>query len=87
MQHLRELGTGGGEAHFVEASSKDNNNNNKGKNKGMKLEDALRQVSLDDGQSTAGGRSAYGSQYGDMRSTASSFVRKPTYQDQQNVPD
>lgn len=84
MQHLRELGTGGGEAHFVEASSKDNN---KGKNKGMKLEDALRQVSLDDGRSTAGGRSVYGSQYGDMRSTASSYVRKPTYQDQQNVPD
>lgn len=82
MQHLRELGTGGGDSHFIEASSKD-----KGKNKGMKLEDALRQVSLDDGRSTAGGRSVYGSEYGDVRSTASSYVRKPTYQDQQDVPD
>lgn len=75
MQHLRELGTGGGDAHFVEAKAE------KGKGKAMKLEDALRQISLDDSQS------AYGSQFGDMRSTASSFIRKPTYQDQQNVPD
>lgn len=75
MQHLRELGTGGGDAHFVEAKAE------KGKGKAMKLEDALRQISLDDSQS------AYGSQFGDIRSTASSFIRKPTYQDQQNVPD
>lgn len=75
MQHLRELGTGGGDAHFVEAKVE------KAKGKAMKLEDALRQVSLDDSQS------AYGSQFGDMRSTASSYVRKPTYQDQQNIPD
>lgn len=75
MQHLRELGTGGGDAHFIEAKAE------KGKGKAMKLEDALREISLDDSQS------AYGSQFGDMRSTASSFVRKPTYQDQQNVPD
>lgn len=77
MQHLRELGTGGGDSHFVEAKAE----KGKGKGKAMKLEDALRQVSLDDSQS------AYGSQFGDMRSTASSYIRKPTYQDQQNVPD
>ncbi|CEJ60526.1 Putative Low-temperature viability protein ltv1 [Penicillium brasilianum] len=77
MQHLRELGTGGGDAHFVEAKVE----KAKGKGKAMKLEDALRQVSLDDSQS------AYGSQFGDLRSTASSYIRKPTYQDQQNVPD
>ncbi|CAP96658.1 hypothetical protein E8E15_006507 [Penicillium rubens] len=88
MQHLRELGTGSGDAYFVEAKTE------KGKGRagrGMKLEDALRQVSLVDkdtyGQGSSVGPSLYGSQYGDVRSTASSFVRKPTYQDQQNVPD
>ncbi|OGE57375.1 hypothetical protein PENARI_c002G12087 [Penicillium arizonense] len=88
MQHLRELGTGSGDTYFVEAKQE----KPKGKpNKGVKLEDALRQVSLDekesDTQSAFGGPSIYGSEYGDMRSTASSFIRKPTYQDQQNVPD
>ncbi|KAJ5182731.1 hypothetical protein N7492_000347 [Penicillium capsulatum] len=78
MQHLRDLGTGGGDAYFVEAKPE----KGKGKAKGLKLEDALRQVSLDEGS-----QSAYGSEYGDMHSTTSSFVRKPTYQDQQNVPD
>ena len=84
MQHLRELGTGSGDSYFVEAKPE----KGKGKAKGMKLEDALRQVSLDeDAQSAFGGPTGYGSEYGDMRSTASSYVRKPTYQDQQNVPD
>lgn len=78
MQHLRDLGTGGGDAYFVEAKPE----KGKAKAKGLKLEDALRQVSLNEGA-----QSAHGSEYGDMRSTASSFVRKPTYQDQQNVPD
>ncbi|KAE8149184.1 low-temperature viability protein ltv1 [Aspergillus avenaceus] len=77
MQHLRELGTGGGDSYFVEAKAK-----GKAKGKGMKLEDALRGVSLDDSRSEMG--SVYGSE---MRSTASSYVRQPTYQDQQNVPD
>ncbi|KAI9924444.1 hypothetical protein ASPWEDRAFT_56528 [Aspergillus wentii DTO 134E9] len=81
MQHLRELGTGGGDAHFVEANAK-----GKAKGKGMKLEDALRQATLDDSRSEFGD-SMYGSQYGDMRSTTTSYSRKPTYQDQQNVPD
>lgn len=85
MQHLRELGTGGGDAYFVEAKPE----KGKGKGKALKLEDALRQVSLDEGdaRSALGGQSLYGSEYGDLRSTASSYVRKPTYQDQQNVPD
>lgn len=86
MQHLRELGTGGGDSYFVEAKAE----KGKGKTKAMKLEDALRQVSLDEGDAQSaynGGQSIYGSEYGDMRSTASSFIRKPTYQDQQNVPD
>ncbi|CAI7615902.1 unnamed protein product [Penicillium pancosmium] len=77
MQHLRELGTGAGDAHFVEAKPE----KGKGKVKGMRLEDALAQASLNDGPSVAG------SEFGDMRSTATSYVRKPTYQDQQAVPD
>ncbi|KAJ5804023.1 uncharacterized protein N7518_000326 [Penicillium psychrosexuale] len=88
MQHLRDLGSGSGDAYFVEAK----NEKAKGRaGRGMKLEDALRQVSLVDkdtyGSGASVGPSLYGSQYGDMRSTTSSFIRKPTYQDQQNVPD
>ncbi|RAL10030.1 ribosome biogenesis protein LTV1 [Aspergillus homomorphus CBS 101889] len=81
MQHLRELGTGAGDAHFVEAKNPAAGAGNKGK---MKLEDALRQVSLDDEQ-----RSEFGGSYApsEMHSTASTYSRKPTYQDQQNVPD
>ncbi|KKK19708.1 hypothetical protein AOCH_005943 [Aspergillus ochraceoroseus] len=87
MQHLRELGTGGGDSYFVEANTK-----GKDKPKSMKLEDALRQASLNDDddddevRSTWDGRSTASYAYG-AASTASSFVRKPTYQDQQNVPD
>lgn len=80
MQHLRELGTGGGSSHFVDATQK-----GKGKAKGMKLEDALAQSSLDD---TRNEPAAPGSVYGsDIRSTASSYARPQTYQDQQDVPD
>ncbi|KAL3474506.1 Low temperature viability protein [Aspergillus californicus] len=82
MQHLRELGTGGGDAYFVEANSKD-----KGKGKSIRLEDALAQTSLnDDTRSNWDGQSTMGSAYG-AYSTASTYSRKPTYQDQQNVPD
>lgn len=83
MQHLRELGTGGGDSHFVEAKAE------KGKaKKGMKLEDAIRQISLDEGSESAyGAPSAYGSEYGDFRSTTTSYTRQKTYQDQQNIPD
>lgn len=84
MQHMRELGTGGGDSHFVEASA--GKDKGKAKGKGIKLEDALAQASLDDSRSYAGG-SVYGSAYGDGISTASSYIRKPTYQDQQEVPD
>lgn len=88
MQHLRDLGTGTGDAYFVEAKGE----KTKGRaGRGMRLEDALRQVSLVDkntyAQSASGAPSLHGSEYGDMRSTASSYVRKPTYQDQQNIPD
>ena len=81
MQHLRELGTGGGDAYFVEAKAE----KGKAKAKGLKLEDALRQASLEDDTQS---QSAYGqSEFGDMRSNFTAYSRKPTYQDQQNIPD
>ncbi|EEP79511.1 conserved hypothetical protein [Uncinocarpus reesii 1704] len=82
MQHLRELGKGGGEAHFVEAKAK------KDKGKMKRLEDALAEGTLEDdfdGLSLRDSSSTYGGN--DAFSTASSYVRKPTYQDQQNIPD
>lgn len=87
MQHMRELGTGGGDSHFVEASSGKDKDKSKAKSKGMKLEDALAQASLDDDSRSYAGDSVYGSTYGDGLSTTSSYARKPTYQDQQEVPD
>ncbi|KAK2765997.1 hypothetical protein FQN54_007512 [Arachnomyces sp. PD_36] len=84
MQHLKELGGGGGQAQFIEAAAK-----GKGKGKAEKLEDALGKVSLDDGASSKSHEiSEFGSVYGDdYYSTASSYSRQPSYQDQQNIPD
>ncbi|ORY16152.1 Low temperature viability protein [Clohesyomyces aquaticus] len=88
MQHMRDLGTGGGEAYFVEAPAQ---KKGKGKDK-MDLADALRATSLDDRQSDAGlSMSSTGSRsasdfFGEDMAP-SEFVRKTTYQDQQNIPD
>lgn len=78
MQHLRDIGEGGGEAHFIEATPVKVQGKGKGKPKTMKLEDALREVSLDDEQSVAGT---------DMLSTFSTMTRDRKYQSQQEVPD
>lgn len=87
MQHMRDLGTGGGDAYFVEAPSSKKN----GKKK-MDLADALRAATLDDQQSDAGlsvsssvSRAASDVFGEDL--APSEFVRKTTYQDQQNIPD
>ncbi|KAF1953197.1 Low temperature viability protein [Byssothecium circinans] len=87
MQHMRDLGASGGGAYFVEAPSE----KKKGKNK-MDLADALRAATLDDRQSDAGismsssvSRAA-SDVFGDDLAP-SEFVRKTTYQDQQNIPD
>ncbi|OAX84223.1 hypothetical protein ACJ72_01409 [Emergomyces africanus] len=78
MQHLRDLGgSGGGQSHFVEATVV----KGKGKAKSMKLEDALRETSLDDVDDLGSVHQD------DILSTASTYSRKPTYQDQQDVPD
>lgn len=78
MQHLRDVGAGGGEAHFVDAAPVTAPGKGKANAKSMKLEDALREVSLDDGQSVAGS---------DLFSTFSTATRARTYQNQQEVPD
>lgn len=87
MQHMKDLGQGGGESYFLEAPSA-----KKGKGKQMDLADMLRLSSLDDGRSEAGlsmastvSRSATELFGQDM--APSEFVRKTTYQDQQNIPD
>ncbi|KAF2738638.1 low-temperature viability protein-like protein ltv1 [Polyplosphaeria fusca] len=87
MQHMRDLGSGDGETLWVEAPSK----KGKGKEK-MDLADALRAASLDDRQSDSGlsmsssvSRSASDVFGEDL--APSEFVRKTTYQDQQDVPD
>jgi protein LTV1 len=88
MQHMRDLGTGGGESYYLEAPAV---KKGKGKEK-FDLAEALRTASLDDRQSEAGisvsssvSRSASDLFGEDM--APSEFVRKSTYQDQQNIPD
>ncbi|KAF2012712.1 Low temperature viability protein [Aaosphaeria arxii CBS 175.79] len=88
MQHMRDLGSGSGDSYFLEAPGE---KKGKGKHK-MDLADALREASLDDRQSEAGisvsssvSRAASDVFGEDM--APSEFVRKMTYQDQQNIPD
>lgn len=71
MQHLKELG-GDGTGHYVEAPQP------KTKSKMASLEDALKATSLDDNASQY---------HGDSFSMASTYSRKTTYQDQQEIPD
>jgi protein LTV1 len=86
MQHMRDLGTGGGEAYFVEAPAE----KKKGKQK-LDIADALRNASLEDRKSETGiSMSSTYSSVSDMFGedmAPSEFVRKTTYQDQQNIPD
>ena len=81
MQHLRDLGEGVGEAHFLDA--KPARLEGKGKGRAMKLEDALRLVSLDDDmQSTQ-----EGSILDDGYSTFSAAIKDRQLERQQDVPD
>ena len=81
MQHMRDLngGAGSGECYFVEAPAK--------KEKArVRLEDALRDVSLkDSGNVARGDRDS--EQLLDEDILPSKILRKTTYQDQQDVPD
>jgi protein LTV1 len=74
MQHMREMGSGSGEAYFIEAPQKTIQGKGKGK---QSLEDALREASLED---------KVGSLL-DEEILPSKNLRKVTYQAQQDVPD
>lgn len=73
MQHMRDLGAGSGDAHFVESNAP----KGKGKEK-FPLEDALRQVSLEDRAKPI---------ILDEDILPSKNLRKVTFEAQQNVPD
>ncbi|OBT67329.1 hypothetical protein VE03_02701 [Pseudogymnoascus sp. 23342-1-I1] len=75
MQHMRDIGSGGAETHFVEAPSLQKDKS-KGKEK-LSLEDALRNSSLDDKSEIVL----------DEEILPSKNLRKVTYQAQQEVPD
>lgn len=76
MQHMRDIGSGSGDAYFIEA--KVPKNEAKGKQK-QSLEDALRDASLED--KTTDGFTL------DEEILPSKNLRKITYQAQQDVPD
>jgi protein LTV1 len=81
MQHMRDIGgNGSGESYFIEALKKE-----KGKGK-VKLEDALRDVRLDDTRSEIGERND-GKGLLDEDILPSKELRRTTYQDQQDIPD
>lgn len=86
MQHMRDLGTGTGDATWVDASSKQKG---KGKEK-QSLEDALRNSSLeDDTQSIAGSTISHYS-VGGSSIAATSRITNPqrtVFEQQQDVPD
>ena len=82
MQHLRDIGAGDGEAHFLDAAPV--KVKGKGKAKIMKLEDALRESTLGDDEAYQGSNF---SGMGDDLSTFSRSTRPRTYQDQQDIPD
>jgi protein LTV1 len=83
MQHMRDMGTSG-DAVYLEAPSKDKRA--KGK---MNLEDALRSMDLqsEDGLSVTSSVASRAESLLPEDMLPSEFVRKRTYQDQQDVPD
>jgi protein LTV1 len=84
MQHLRDVGGGGGESYFVDAASIRVKGKGKGKQKSVKLEDALREVSLDKDEDV---NSRYtGSVLNDALSTLSTSKNR-TLEQQQDIPD
>jgi len=90
MQHIRGLnaGSGNGESYFVEAVTKKKDGIGKGKGKGkMSLEDALREASLQEERSDGGASQSEGSKLLDEDSLPSKYLKKSTYQDQQDIPD
>lgn len=86
MQHLRDVDEESCQAHLVDSAPvRVQEGKGKGKGKMMKLEDALRDASLDD--LDARSNMGSGSVMDDGLSTFSSTTRPRTYQDMQDVPD
>lgn len=83
MQHLRDLGAEGGDAHFMDAAPV--TVKGKGKAKTMKLEDALREMDLD--SNTRSSQSNLGFLGDEEGSQAPSLVKDRTLEAQQDVPD
>lgn len=83
MQHMKDLGSGGGNATWVPA--KEEKGKGKGKDK-MSLDDAIRGLDLDDSRSMASSVASSRSLLPDDV-LPSEFVMKKTYQDMQDIPD
>lgn len=84
MQHMRDLNAGNGESYFIEAPVKRKGQDSKGK---IRLEDALRETSLEDKVSEAGSDLTQGAALLEDEILPSKYLRKGTYQDQQDIPD
>lgn len=84
MQHMRNLDGGNGESYFIEAPAKRKGGISKGK---FRLEDALRETSLNDKLSEARNDPTKVSAFLDEDVLPSKNLRKGTYQDQQDIPD
>lgn len=85
MQHMRDLGSGSGPVTWIEAQSvKDKQSKGKGK---TKLEDALRGMDLGESQSEGGLSSASSRSLLPEDVLGSEYVKRTTYQDQQDIPD
>jgi len=74
MQHMRDLGSGSGEAYFIEAPATKNKDKGKGK---QSLEAALKNASIEDDDGLLL----------DEEILPSKNLRKVTYQAQQDIPD
>ena len=79
MQHLKDLGTGSGEAYFVDAIP----TKVKGKKQSVRLEDALRQVNLEDDESSVAPSLVEGSTF----SRTTKGKERRLLEAQQEVPD
>ena len=82
MQHLRDIGDGNEDAHFMDSASV--RIKGRGKSKLIKLEDALKEVDLGSDAGDLGWRSTAGDT---IASDVTSSSIKRTYQDQQDIPD
>ena len=86
MQHIRDLnaGSGNAETYFIEAATKKKDGKAKAK---MSLEDALKGASLHEEGSESRAIHSRGSHLLDSELLPSKYLKKSTYQDQQDVPD